>query len=411
MNFKVKTIIRNLSLILFIILFAASCGKGDSKAGAAQFGGMQRPQPYPVLKVQRRHIVLATSYPTTLKGSQTIEIRPQVQGYIAKKPVNEGDIVHKREILFQIQKAPFLQKVRSAKANVQAAKAAIQTAKDDVERIQSLAEQNIVSNYKLKSAKDKLLTQEAKLAQAQASLKNAEINLGYTTIRSPVNGSIGTIPYRVGSLVSSTIQQPLTTVSDISTMYAYFSMSEQKLLSMLVQVAKDGKHESIQQRVADMPNVNLILADSTIYGHKGRVQLASGHINTNTASASLKAIFPNPNDVLRSGSTGEIQIPIALDSAIVIPKKATYEIQDKRFVYTVTDSNTVKSTVIKIRPLSTNKLFVVDNGLSANDVIVTAGMGQLRDGVKIKPQSVNADSLYQALSGRNRQKANLSTTY
>jgi membrane fusion protein (multidrug efflux system) len=395
------------SIISFVLLITFSVGlascSGNGKKGAAQMRAQQRPQPHPVLKVQQRSITLTTSYPTTLKGSQTVEIRPRVEGYIVKMPVDEGSVVHKGEVLFQLQKNQYEQKVRSAKADIQAAKASIQTAKDDVQRLKNLVKQNIVSNYKLKSAEDKLHTQKAKLAQARATLKNAQTNLDYTTIKSPVNGSIGEIPYRVGSLVNSSIQQPLTTVSDISTIYAYFTMNEGKLLEMLHQVAETGGRETIQQRIAKMPKVNLILSDSSTYDHQGNLQLASGHINTQTGSASLKAIFPNPHGLLRSGSAGEIQIPVSLDSVVVIPKAATYEIQNRRFVYTVTDSNRVISTPIQTRQLSTKKLFVVQSGLSANDVIIMAGMGQLRDSAKVIPQPVNADSLYRALGKKDEQ--------
>jgi membrane fusion protein (multidrug efflux system) len=164
------------------------------------------------------------------------------------------------------------------------------------------------------------------------------------------------------------------------------------------QLEQNNKPRSIQQLIAAMPRVRLILSDSSTYDHTGRLQLASGQINTNTGTASLKAIFPNPHELLRSGSTGEIVIPDSLHSAMVVPKKATYTLQDKRFVYTVTDSNTVKSTVIYTQPLSTKKLFVIKNGLSNNTTIVMAGIGQLRDGMKIKPRPVNADSLYRALT-------------
>jgi membrane fusion protein (multidrug efflux system) len=418
MNVRYRSIIRNLLSLIFITLFVVSCGGGKNSQKAAMMG-RGRIQALPVLKVQRRSIVLKTSYPTTLKGAQTVEIRPRVSGYITKKPVHEGDFVHKGEVLFQLQKSQFQQQVRSAKANVQAAKAGVQTAKDNVKRLRSLVQQNIISHYTLKSAVDDLQTQKAKLAQAKASLVNAKVNLSYTTIRSPVSGSIGNIPYRVGSLVSSSIAQPLTTVSDISTIYAYFSMTEQQLLQLSQKKTNayipeesqhspqddaPGKPKSIQERVAAMPNARLILSDSTIYNHTGRIQLASGQINTNTGSASLKAIFPNPNDLLRSGSTGEIVIPDSLHSVIVVPKKATYTIQDLRFVYVVSDSNTVKSTVIHTQPLSTKKLFVVKSGLPDGAVIVMAGMGQLRDGMKIKPRPVNADSLYQALTVKNKQK-------
>ncbi|HYW35264.1 MAG TPA: efflux RND transporter periplasmic adaptor subunit [Balneolaceae bacterium] len=397
MNIKSQYSVLKFIIPIAICLFITACGGGSKSAPERQ--GVES---YPVLKIQRRSIVLTNSYPATLKGSQTIEIRPKVQGYITNIPVHEGDIVNKGEVLFQLRKDPFQQNVRSARADVQSAKASVQTAKDNVKRIRNLVQQNIVSNYELRSAKDDLQTAKAKLAQAKATLKNAEINLNYTTIRSPVHGSIGTIPYRVGSLVSSTMQQPLTTVSDISTMFAYFSMSEQQLLHMSEQVAKEGDHETLQQRITDMPHVRLLLPDSTVYPHTGRLQLASGQISTTTGAASLKAIFSNPEGVLRSGSSGEVQIPDSLHSAIVVPKRATYEIQNKTFVYTVTDSNTVQSKSINIQPLSTKKLYVVSGGLKAGSRIVLEGINNLQDNMKISPQSVNADSLYNAFTVKDQ---------
>ncbi|MDZ7692989.1 MAG: efflux RND transporter periplasmic adaptor subunit [Balneolaceae bacterium] len=290
------------------------------------------------------------------------------------------------------------QEVRSAEADVIAAKAAVETAKDEVERLNSLTDKEIISNYQLQSAKNRLQSQQAALAQAEAALENARVNLSYTRVKSPTDGVIGNIPYRIGSLVSSTISQPLTVVSNISQVYAYFSMSERELLNMAQNVADEGGNKTLQQRIADMPEVNLVLADNTLYDHQGTLRLASGLINTQTGSASFRALFPNPRQILRSGGTGSIQIPYQRDDAIVIPKSATYEIQNKRFVYAVTDSNTITSTEISTRPLSAKQLFVVEEGLAPGDDIVTAGMNSMQDGMTIKPRPVDNDSLYQALT-------------
>ncbi|HYW36285.1 MAG TPA: efflux RND transporter periplasmic adaptor subunit, partial [Balneolaceae bacterium] len=388
MNISRLKRIRYIFLITGGMLLMISCG-GPRPGKNRRVPAVQPVPSYPVLRIHPRSIVLTSGYPAILQGAQTVEIRPKVEGYITKIPVNEGDIVNKGEVLFQLRKDPYEQDIRSAKADVQSARANIQTAKDQVIRIRNLVRQNIVSHYELRSAQDDLKTAKAQLAQAQATLKNAEINLNYTTIRSPVHGSIGTIPYRVGSLVSSAMQQPLTTVSDISTMFAYFSMSEQQLLRMARQVAREKEQATLQQRIADMPPVRLMLPDSSIYSQPGILQLASGQINSSTGSASLKAIFPNPHDVLLSGSSGEVQIPDSLHAATVIPKEATFEIQNKTFVYTLTDSNTVQSKNIQLRPLSTKRLYVVHKGLPGNATIVLAGMGHLNDGDKIKPKPVN----------------------
>ncbi|HLR26352.1 MAG TPA: efflux RND transporter periplasmic adaptor subunit, partial [Fodinibius sp.] len=317
---------------------------------------------------------------------------------------DEGDVVRKGQVLFKLNSEEYEQQVRSAEADVKAAKAGISTAEDEVQRLSKLAEKDIISDYQLQSAKNKLLTQQSALAQAEAALKNAQVNLNYTRVNSPTNGVIGNIPYRIGSLVSSTISKPLTIISDISEVYAYFSMSERELLEMSKSVAGEGGNQTLEQRIAEMPKVDLLLPDQSTYKHQGVIKLASGLINTQTGSASFRAVFPNPGKILRSGGSAKVQIPFRKESSIVIPKKSTYEIQNKRFVYTVADSNTVESTPITTLPLSTPKLFVVEEGLSAGDKIVTTGLTKLQDKAKIVPQSVNADSLYQSLTVKDQKK-------
>lgn len=401
MKFK-RLITKNNLFLVAAALLITSCGGGAQQGPMPP--GQQQAQPYPVLELQPRSIVLTTSYPATLEGAQTVEIRPRVQGYITEMRVDEGDLVSKGEVLFVLNNEEFEQQVRSAKADVEAARAAVSTAEDEVKRLQRLVEKDIISDYRLQSAKNTLESQRAAQSQAEAQLKNAQVNLGYTKINSPATGIIGSIPYRIGSLVSSSIQQPLTVVSDVSNVYAYFSMSERELLEMAQNVSGEGGNKTIQQRVAEMPEVNLILANNTQYEHKGTLKLASGLINSETGSASFRAVFPNPEVMLRSGGSANVQIPFQQDSAIVVPKKSTFEIQNKRFVYTVTDSNTVQSTEITTLPLSTKQLFVIEEGLSAGSSMVTTGMGRLQDGAKIKPQPVNADSLYQSLTVQDQQQ-------
>ncbi len=380
-------------LSLLAGLLVLSCG--NSQQGSP---GEQQAESYPVLNLQPRSIELTNTYPATLEGIQTVEIRPRVPGYITAMHVDEGDWVNKNQVLFTLNNEEFEQEVRSAEADVQAAKASVSTSEDEVERLQNLVDKEIVSNYQLQSAKNTLKSNKAALAQARARLKNAQVNLGYTEIKSPASGIISTIPYRIGSLVNSNISRPLTIVSDISEVYAYFSMSERELLEMAQSVSGEDGDQTIQERVASMPDVNLILADNTKYNRQGSLKLASGLINKETGSASFRAVFPNPRQILRSGGSASVQIPFQQNSAIVIPKKSTYEIQNKRFVFTVTDSNTIESTEVAVLSLSTKQLFVVDEGLSTGDVIVSSGTAQLDDGNRIKPTPVNADSLYQSLT-------------
>jgi len=396
-----RSTFKGIVAIAAVSFFIVSCGGGGQQG---MMRGSQQPQPFPVLELQPRSIILTSKYPATLEGSQTIELRPRVQGYITEMLVDEGDDVQKGQILFKLNSEEYEQQVRSAKADVKAAKAGISTAKDEVQRLSKLAEKDIISDYQLQSAKNKLQSQQSALAQAQAKLKNAQVNLGYTRIKSPTNGTIGNIPYRIGSLVSSNISKPLTVISDISEVYAYFSMSERELLEMSKSVAVEGGNQTLEQRIADMPEVNLLLADQSTYKHEGVLKLASGLINTQTGSASFRAVFPNPEKILRSGGSAKVQIPFRKESSIVVPKKSTYEIQNKRFVYTVTDSNTVTSTHINTLPLSTPKLFVVDEGLSAGDKIVTTGLTDIQDKAEIIPQPIDPDSLYQSLTVKDQEK-------
>ncbi|MFH5833655.1 efflux RND transporter periplasmic adaptor subunit [Halalkalibaculum sp. DA3122] len=398
MNYRYKKLIRSI-FALFVIPILVSCGN-SGQPGPQQGGAVEG---YPVLELEPRSIELTSSYPATLEGRQTVEIRPRVAGYITEMHVDEGDWVNQGELLFSLNSEEYEQEVRSATANVQAAEASVRTAEDEVERLRNLVEKDIVSKYQLQSARNQLTSNQAALAQAEARLTNARVNLEYTRVKSPVDGIIGTIPYRIGSLVSSNISRPLTVVSDISEVYAYFSMSERELLEMAREVSGDEEGRTIQQQVREMPDVNLILADNSTYGHQGTLKLASGLIDKETGSASFRAAFPNPREVLRSGGSASVQIPFLHESAIVIPKRATYEIQNKRFVFAVTDSNTVESTPVSVLPISTPQLFVVDEGLSAGDKIVSSGTGQLSDEAAIQPRPVNADSLYQSLTIRDQQ--------
>ncbi|NGP87230.1 efflux RND transporter periplasmic adaptor subunit [Fodinibius halophilus] len=392
MNVKHRTY-----FLLFVFITTSivlsSCGSNNQKQRKNQ-----QPQSYPVIELQPRSIELTSSYPATLEGTQTMEIRPRVSGYIVEILVDEGDTVKKGQPLFKLNSEQYKQDVRSGEANVQAAKAAVKTANDKVHQYTKLVEKNIVSTYQLQKARNNYKAKKAALAQAKSALQNARINLGYTVIKSPANGVMGTIPYRIGSLVHSSIQKPLTKISDISEVYAYFSMSERELLEMTKNNISEMESHSLHERIQSMPGVRLILADNTTYEHNGTLRLASGLINTQTGSASFRAQFPNPKKILRSGGSGNIEIPFQKDSAMVIPKKATYEVQNKVFVYTVSDDNTVQSTEVHPLKLSTKQLFVIKEGLTPGDKIITGGLGSLRKGVSIRPQSINSDSLYNTLS-------------
>ena len=228
------------------------------------------------------------------------------------------------------------------------------------------------------------------MAQAQATLVNARTNLGYTIITSPVNGMIGTLPYKIGSLVSSNTALPLTTVSNVGNIYAYFSVNEKQALEFATTI----KGATTEERLKSIPPVTLVLANGNEFPEKGHIETASGLINTETGSVQVRATFPNPKNIVRSGSSGMVRIPATIDTAILVPQKSTYEIQGKKFVYLVSDSATVKSVEIKIRPNSGGRYFVVEEGLKAGDKIVLEGVAGLRENMTIKPRQVNTDSVF-----------------
>ena len=362
---------QRIAVIALGIAAISACNSGQQGPG---MGGAPE---YAVMTMETVPTELSSSYPATIRGRQDIEIRPNVGGFITKLSVDEGSVVRKGQELFQIDPVQYEEAVNVARAAVEVASASVSTAKLTAENKRRLAEKNIISEYEMQMAENALASQEAALAQARAQLVNAEKNLSYTKVTSPSDGVVGTIPFRVGSLVGPSMAVPLTTVSDISRMYVYFSMNEKDILNL----ARQGSGV-----LETMPQVQLKLADGTLYPETGRIETISGVIDPTTGAATVRAAFSNPDKVLRSGSSGVIMIPVKNDSSIVIPQKATYEIQDKRFVFMVTDSSTVQSTEVEILPINDGQQFIVTAGLKPGDRIVVEGVGtSVRNGMAIKP--------------------------
>ena len=353
-------------------LLAFSCGN-------SQQGGMPALS-LAVMTVEPTSQELNSAYPATIKGQQDIEIRARVSGYITKLCVDEGAVVHKGQPLFLIDAVPYQKAVQAAEAAVEVAKANVATTQLTVDSKTELHAQNIISDYDLQTAKNSLASAKAALAQAEAQLASAHNDLSYTTITSPSDGVVGTIPFRVGSLVGTTTQEPLTVVSDINKMFVYFSMNEKQLLALTRQ--KDG---SVNSMIGAMPEVQLQLADGTMYPAKGKIETLSGVIDLSTGAVQMRATVPNAQRLLRSGGTGTVLIPSVLDSALLIPQSATYEVQDKKFVYVLGDSSKVKNTEITVFPLDNGKQYVVTSGLKPGEQVVVEGVATLRDGMPIQP--------------------------
>lgn len=353
----------------------SSCG---SKEQAGQGAGMA-----PSLAVQTvapGSIQLESTFPATIKGKTDIDVRPMVSGNIVAVHVDEGQRVNKGQLLFTIDQVPYLAAVDQARASVNVASTAVETAQISYNSNKALFDKNIISEHALQISANQLAQAKAQLAQANAGLINAEKNLSYTQVVAPSDGVVGSIPLRVGALASPS-GQALTTVSDNSEVYAYFSINEKDILSMT-----DGGASTLDAAIASMPEVSLKLANGTTFPNPGKVATVSGVIDPQTGSATVRALFSNVNNMLRSGSTGSVVMPVETTDVIVIPQKATYEVQDKKFVFTVDENNTLHSTAISILPQQDGQHYVVTEGLKPGDRIVIEGVGMsARDGITINP--------------------------
>ena len=351
-----------------------SCGQAPTAMGPGQ---------YAVMTVSTTDREIPSNYSATIRGRQDIDIYPQVSGTIFQLCVTEGQRVSNGQTLFIIDQVPYKAALQTAEANVAAAEASVATAQLTYDSKKELFARNVVSQIALSPDENNLLTAKAQLAQAEAPRVNAANNLSYTVVKSPANGVVGTLPYRVGALVSASIPQPLTTVSDNSVMYVYFSMTENQLLDMT------RKYGSIAQTLKQLPDVQLRLNDGSIYDKTGRIESISGVIDPSTGTVSLRAAFPNEGGLLHSGGAGNIILPTLYKDCIAIPQSATFELQDKVFVYKLVDGK-ASSAPVQVASISDGKEYIVLSGLAAGDVIITEGVGLLREGTPIVAKTQGA---------------------
>lgn len=366
------------SLVLIISILFYSCNR-ENKNSTPPSGMIKD---YPVLTLTAVSDTVHQDFPATIEGQQVIEIRPMISGYIQEIYVNEGDHVKKGQLLFRIRNPMYEQQVNTAKASISRAEADVNTARMEIDKVKPLVDKQIVSEYRLRTAELQLESRQAALEQARAELANAEANLAYTIIRSPQDGIIGMIPFKTGALVNSNMTQPLTTLSDITNVFAYFSWNEKQLLDFL----SHSPGESMEDKMKNIPAATLILANATEYPEKGRIEMASGLISTETGSAIFKAVFPNNNGLIRSGSSATIRVPEVLDSVLMVPQSATYELQDKRFIYKVGEGNKVSAVSITATPSDDGRHFLVTDGLASGDRVVIEGVTSLKEGTEIIPR-------------------------
>ena len=351
----------------------ASCG--GKSGGKPNFADNE----YAVRTVATQGTELQTTYPATIKGVQDVQIRPKVSGFLTKVCVHEGQSVGAGQLLFVIDNETYQAQVRQAKAAVNTAKSQLATSKLTYENSKQLFANKVIGHYELETSENSYLTAQAALAQAEASLASAEEMLSYCYVKSPAAGVVGSLPFKVGALVSSSSAEPLTTVSDINTMEVYFSVTEKDMLTMTK--GEGGVNAAINA----YPEVQLRLADGTLYDHPGKVVKASGVIDAATGSISMIARFDNPRKQLRSGGSGQIVVPTTSTGAIIIPQEATSEVQNKKFVYLVGKDNKVQYHEITVNPQDDGKNYIVTSGLQPGDRYVSKGITSLSDGKEIKP--------------------------
>ena len=358
-----------IGLLLCCTLFTVGCKEETTTT-------KKRTREYNAMILTTASRKLSSTYSATIRGKQDVDIRTKVQGYITDIRVKEGSIVRKDQTLFVIDQVPYQAALATAEANVDVAKAQVDAAELSAKSKEMLFEENIISDFDLRMARTTLASAKAQLAQARSNELTAHNNLSYTLVKSPVDGVVGTLPFRVGTLVSPSDATPMTSVSDNSEMYVYFSMSESQVLSLKRQ------YGALENALQELPMVELQLSDGTIYTEKGRIEAISGIIDPTTGSVTLRAKFPNHKRLLISGGSGTIILPHRQEGCVVIPQHATYEVQDKVYAYKV-ENGVAKAKIIGVFEISNGKEYIVESGLMEGDTIIVDGIGLLRDDTSV----------------------------
>jgi len=369
-------------LIYAALLYLAACAGKANNAAAPPAPSL------PVVKLDTASVTTWQEYPAIVQGTVNVEIRPQVSGYLEKIYVEDGAWVSQGQPLFRINSKEYRQYSNSASATIQSANAAIEKAQVEVERLQPLVDNKVIAEVQLKVAKANLHEAQAAYAQAVSGKGSADITLGYTLITAPVSGYIGHINFKQGSLIGKGEQEPLTVVSEVNNMHAYFSMSEADFYSFFANV--EGK--TAEEKIKHIPAVELALADNSIYAAKGKVELVQGQFDRTTGSISFRAVFTNADKLLRSGISGRIRIPFSHQNKLLVPQQSTYELQDKVYVFAVDATSKVISKQIFINGKS-NGNYIVESGIANGETIVYSGLQRLRDGAVITPQIISLDSV------------------
>lgn len=411
-NYKIKFMKNKIILLSFSVLSVLSCKKKDERPA-------QGPKVVSTVVVENRNVVGYSTFPASIEGRVNNDVRAKMSGYITQVLVDEGQYVTKGQPLFRLETNSLSQSANAAKAgvgaaqssvaasdaNVKAAQSAVSAAQVEVNKLKPLVEKNIISSVQLQTAQANLARAQAQVAQAvaakqqasagvaqaQANYQGAQANVDYSVIRAPISGTIGKINFRTGSLVGPGDPMPISTVSDTSELYAYFSMNEKEYLDFL----KNSKGATIPEKIKNMPAVELVLANGDVYAEKGYIKAITGQIDAATGSIQFRVSFPNPNKLLSNGNSGTIRIPITYDNALVIPESATIEQQGLVYIYKV-EKDTAKSTVISVID-RVNNMVVIKEGAVKGEVVVAEGVGTLKTGTPVKAQPKKFDDLINAI--------------
>ena len=357
--------------LLTVVLLISSCGEEKQRA--------HDNARHKTMVISRKDMSLERQYSARLTGRQIVEVRPQVSGCITRILTNEGEAVRKGQTLFIIDQVPYRAALEMAVAARKSAEARLATARMNYENESRLQEGHVVGDVSVATMRNALQEAEAALAQARAQEVNARNNLSYTEVKSPVSGVASMIPWHVGSLVGSNISEPLVTVADDSEMYVYFSISENQSLDLISQ------YGSISEFIAKAPAVSLRLSNGQEYAQKGRISAVSGTVDSQTGAVTLRATFPNSGHLLHNGGSATVVLPTHRRQCIVIPQEATYELQNRSFVYRVINGKT-KATPVTLFSQNNGKEYIVEQGLNVGDTIIAEGAGLLKDGIEVRKE-------------------------
>lgn len=366
--------------LLMVILYSCSSKPAEIAQGPASAE---------VINVAAGTATTEQDYTAAIEGKVNVDIRPQVEGYLEKVYIDEGAFVKAGQPLFRINDQPYREQINNAQASLHAAEAAILNAQLEIDKLTPLVQNKVISDVQLRAAQATYKSAKASSEQAKAMVATARINMGYTLITAPVSGYVGRLPKKQGALVSRTDPEALTHISDVHEVYAYFSLSENDFIRFKTQYPGN----TLEEKLKSLPPVTLVLADNSLYQEAGRIDMIDGQFDKNTGAITLRAVFPNEKGLIRSGNTGKVRLSRQHDNAILVPQSATMEVQDKVFVFTVSQSNKVTRQPILVAGKSGNNYLVTD-GVKAGDRIVFSGLDHLQEGAVIKPeQAKNSEKL------------------